>query len=137
MRKTRRQLVFEALYRAGSRGATTAELAQPDVGGVRFGGRIAELRAEGFRISETYERPGSHRYHLDRSQLQMPPEEPEALTGWKCVVCGCESTGDGAPVDCCPDRVAIRLLAVPRAAEPERSCECQRCETGYPCREAA
>jgi hypothetical protein len=45
--------------------ATTHELCQPEVGGIRFGGRIEELRNdEGFIISREYLRPGSHLYRL-------------------------------------------------------------------------
>jgi hypothetical protein len=56
--------VLSALQAAGSRGATTHELGQSDVGGFRFSARVHELRAAGFTILERYERAGSHRYTL-------------------------------------------------------------------------
>lgn len=56
--------VLDALRAAGSRGATTHELCQPDVGGIRFGSRIGELRDAGYRIAKSYERKGSYRYVL-------------------------------------------------------------------------
>jgi hypothetical protein len=56
--------VVRALMAAGGRGATTAELCQPVVGGGRFGARIAEARARGFEIDAIAERTGSYRYYL-------------------------------------------------------------------------
>lgn len=54
--------VLATLVGAGERGATTADLCQPGVGGVRFGARIHELRGLGFRIDATPVRTGSYRY---------------------------------------------------------------------------
>jgi hypothetical protein len=49
----------------GRPGCTTAELCQPDVGGVRFGGRIHELVHEhGYEIEPTKLRNGSWLYTL-------------------------------------------------------------------------
>lgn len=59
--------VLDALQAAGSRGATTHELCQPHVGGVRFSARVYELRAAGYRIIEHQERSASHRYVLVES----------------------------------------------------------------------
>jgi hypothetical protein len=56
--------VLRALEAAGGRGATTHDLCQPDVGGIRFGARIKELRDEGYEIRRVEERAGSHRYTL-------------------------------------------------------------------------
>lgn len=56
--------VVRALMAAGGRGATTAELGQPAVGGMRFGARIREARQAGFEIDKRCERPGSYRYWL-------------------------------------------------------------------------
>lgn len=56
--------VLVALQNAGEQGATTAQLCQPGVGGVRFGARIAELRAAGVAITARQLRPGSYRYRL-------------------------------------------------------------------------
>lgn len=56
--------VLNALLDAGDRGANTHELCQPNVGGIRFGGRIHELRDLGYVIEARPERPGSHRYTL-------------------------------------------------------------------------
>lgn len=54
--------VLAKLIGAGERGATTAELCQPGVGGVRFGARVHELRGLGFRIDAAPVRTGSYRY---------------------------------------------------------------------------
>ena len=56
--------VLVALRNAGDRGATTAQLCQPGVGGCRFGARIMELRDVGLTITAVQERPGSFRYRL-------------------------------------------------------------------------
>jgi len=40
------------------------ELSQPDVGGLRFGARLLELREMGFKVDARAERPGSWRYRL-------------------------------------------------------------------------
>lgn len=56
--------VLRALIAVGGLGATTRELCQPDVGGIRFGGRIHELRGMGYRIDARRERNGSTRYWL-------------------------------------------------------------------------
>lgn len=56
--------VLHALLTAGDHGATTHDLCQPNVGGIRFGGRIHELRELGYVIEARPERPGSHRYTL-------------------------------------------------------------------------
>ena len=67
MKPTSRR-VLKALMAVGGLGATTRELCQPDVGGVRFGGRIHELRGMGFRIDARRERNGSTRYWLRDSE---------------------------------------------------------------------
>lgn len=56
--------VLRALETAGGRGATTHDLCQPDVGGLRFGGRIHELRELGYVIEARPARAGSYRYTL-------------------------------------------------------------------------
>jgi hypothetical protein len=57
--------VLRALEAAGLRGCTTAELCQPEVGGVRFGGRIHELIHDfGCVIERDRIRQGSHHYIL-------------------------------------------------------------------------
>lgn len=69
--------VLRTLQDAGDRGATTAELCQPDVGGTRFSSRIHELRhLHGHEIHETRVRQGSPRYTLAAGQ---PP--PATRTG--------------------------------------------------------
>lgn len=66
---------------------TTAELCQPEVGGVRFGARLAELRHdEGHNITEERLRAGSSLYTLQLSpaarpggdSLPPPPSHPPA-----------------------------------------------------------
>ena len=61
---TARGRVLHALETAHPEGVPTAVLCQPQVGGVRFGGRIHELRQEGYQIRTRYLRPGSHLYTL-------------------------------------------------------------------------
>lgn len=56
--------VLRALLAVGGRGATTRELAQPDVGGIRLSARVMELRELGFRIDARQLRPGSWHYTL-------------------------------------------------------------------------
>ncbi|MCW3039450.1 MAG: hypothetical protein JWM31_1355 [Solirubrobacterales bacterium] len=74
---TRASAIIAALEAAGERGCTTAELCQPDVGGVRFGGRIDELRKAGYIIRESRIRQGSHRYVLAGVEAPAPqPAEP-------------------------------------------------------------
>lgn len=60
--------VLRALIAAGSAGATTRDLCQPDVGGVRFGGRLHELRGMGLNIETRRERQGSNRYWLRKTE---------------------------------------------------------------------
>lgn len=57
-RKTR---ILYALRRGPQ---TTSALCQPDVGGVRFGARLMELRADGYTITEERLGPSSHLYTL-------------------------------------------------------------------------
>jgi hypothetical protein len=61
---TRKARVLRTLENAGEHGATTGMLCQSHIGGVRFGGRIHELRQEGHQIRSRYLRPGSHLYWL-------------------------------------------------------------------------
>jgi hypothetical protein len=61
MKDRRRDRILRALE-AGP--CTTAQLASPDVGGVRFGARLMELRADGYVITEERVREGSHLYRL-------------------------------------------------------------------------
>ena len=44
--------------------AMTADLCKPEVGGCRFGARVAELRSEGYDIHEERVRQGASRYVL-------------------------------------------------------------------------
>ena len=73
--------VLRTLQDAGHRGATTAELCQADVGGVRFAARLHELRHEhGFEIDEMRVRQGSSRYTLavgEPSPATHPGREPD------------------------------------------------------------
>lgn len=84
MRSTAKSRVLAALKNAGRIGCTTAQLCDPSVGGVRFGGRVKELRDEGHEIERFYVRSGSHRYVLANvgavtpSGPQAAPETPEA-----------------------------------------------------------
>lgn len=64
---SRKQRVLNAL-RTGPK--TTAELCGPDVGGERFGGRLLELRAAGYVITEQRLRQGSHLYTLSGTAHQ-------------------------------------------------------------------
>jgi hypothetical protein len=57
--------VLKALTDAGENGCTTHALCQPDVGGLRFGARLGEIRAEGYTVKTKYLRPGSHLYVLN------------------------------------------------------------------------
>lgn len=56
--------VLYALRAAGQRGATTGDLAAPDMGGKGFSGRILELREAGCVIFRVQIRPGWWRYWL-------------------------------------------------------------------------
>lgn len=153
MRKTARQRVFEALHAAGSRGATTSELAHPSVGGVRFSARIMELREEGHTIHEQYERPGRHRYHLTGSvvgevtravgslsssdaALVASPTAELMVSPWFCHRCGLRSPGDRPPADCCENQFAVRARVLPPRAREDEVCDCARCDQGYPCANA-
>lgn len=62
--------VLASLREGGERGRTTAELCQPDVGGVRFSARIQELRDAGHVISKCQVRQGSWRYWLRDEALE-------------------------------------------------------------------
>jgi hypothetical protein len=62
--RTARARVLDALETADIRGATTAELCQPSVGGIRFGARLYELREMGYVILTRPVRRGSYRYVL-------------------------------------------------------------------------
>lgn len=57
---------------------TTAQLCQPDIGGVRFGARVAELRALRYVIAEQRVRQGSSLYelHFDAERGSPGPERP-------------------------------------------------------------
>lgn len=91
--------VLRALRSAGSRGACTAELCQPAVGGARFGARILELRDAGCQIDGRRERAGSHRYWL-RSEpdgLLLPPSTTPTPTPSAADASPAEAAeGDGA-----------------------------------------
>lgn len=58
--------------------ASTHDLCQPNIGGVRFGARLQELRDLGYVISREYVRDGSHVYRLlaepshDRGSAHAP-----------------------------------------------------------------
>jgi hypothetical protein len=68
------QRVLAALQEAGKYGRATNQLCQPDVGGVRFGARILDLRRAGYLIREERIRTGQSRYVLDPQE-----EEPIVL----------------------------------------------------------
>lgn len=56
--------------------ANTAELCQPDVGGIRFGARLLELRREGYEITERRLRAGSSLYTLVRDSRPAETAAP-------------------------------------------------------------
>jgi hypothetical protein len=70
--------VLKALLAVGGRGATTRELCQPDVGGIRLSARIFELRELGFRIDVKELRPGSYRYTLRENAMSERLFDPES-----------------------------------------------------------
>jgi hypothetical protein len=70
--------VFKALLAVGGLGATTRELCQPDVGGIRLSARVYELRALGFRIDVKEIRPGNYRYWLVESAASERLFAPES-----------------------------------------------------------
>lgn len=74
VRSTAKGRVLYALREAGSIGCTTAFLAQPSVGGVRFSARVKELRDEGYVIHERRLRAGSHLYHLVSDRYASQPD---------------------------------------------------------------
>lgn len=61
--------VLAALLAAGARGATTHDLCQPDVGGIRVSARVFEIREIGLRVDVQQLRPGSYRYTLQRNAV--------------------------------------------------------------------
>lgn len=71
--------VLDLLRTVGSRGAVTAQLCQPDLGGARFGARILELRQAGFEIANVRERQGSDRYTLADPADHRRPAPPIPL----------------------------------------------------------
>lgn len=60
-----------ALRAAGGRGATTGELCRPEVGGIRFGARVHELREAGCVIFRVELRPGRYRYWLQTDVFEQ------------------------------------------------------------------
>jgi hypothetical protein len=64
--------VLDCLRAKGTQGATTHDLCQPEVGGIRFGARLMELRKAGYEITSQRESKGSHRYTLVSEPA--PPE---------------------------------------------------------------
>jgi hypothetical protein len=70
--------VLKALLAVGGNGATTRELCQPDVGGIRLSARVFELRELGFRIDVKELRPGSYRYTLRESAMSERLFAPES-----------------------------------------------------------
>lgn len=92
--------------------ATTAQLCQPDCGGVRFGARIMELRDEGHVILEQRQRPGSSLYTLvvgpaARTRLGDIPSVPDGHDG-----AGHENFAFQQVYMC--ERCAYRIVATPR-----------------------
>ena len=73
MKPSARRVLLE-LRAAGGRGATTADLCVPEVGGARFGARILELRQLGCVIENVRERQGSDRYWLRSSPSGLLPQ---------------------------------------------------------------
>ena len=62
----------------------TGDLCKPEVGGCRFGARVAELRAEGFDIHEERVRQGASRYVLvdvGSSAGEVAPASPPCSAG--------------------------------------------------------
>jgi hypothetical protein len=66
-RENQRTAILEALKKAGSKGCTNIELGEICQ---RFGGRIFELRKEGFRIEREYIEESVFRYTLYETQSQ-------------------------------------------------------------------
>lgn len=66
--------ILTALKDAGPSGLLTANLCQPEIGGVRFSARLLELRDEGWEIREERVRQGSHRYVLVGGSAEREPE---------------------------------------------------------------
>jgi hypothetical protein len=62
--------VLRALTAAGAHGLTTHQLCQPDVGGLRFGARIDEIRKAGLAVGCVRERAASSRYTLLAREYQ-------------------------------------------------------------------
>lgn len=56
--------VLRALAAAGEHGLTTHQLCQLEIGGLRFGARIDEIRAAGLTVTCVRERRASSRYRL-------------------------------------------------------------------------
>jgi hypothetical protein len=131
---TAKSRVLEAL-RGGPK--TTAQLCQPDCGGVRFGARLLELREEGHTIIERRERAGSSLYTLVGVMAAPEAEAPSVAGGglraagggshetnalplaWRCYRCADHDAG--GPV--CPrghQAEAVWLIDLrPRAAAPQ------------------
>lgn len=89
--------VLRTLQDAERRGATTAELCQPDVGGVRFAARLHELRHEhGFEIAEERIRQGSSRYTLIGSAAGSASRWPSSSVATRASRRSGETLGVGA-----------------------------------------
>ena len=82
-RPTKRELVFQLLRDAGSRGVLTEEFLQAGCGS-RFGARVQELRDDGIAVGVECVRSGSYRYTLlpDGRLFELPPSLNAALHDW-------------------------------------------------------
>jgi len=82
--------ILAALEHAGPRGLTTAQLCQPEAGGVRFSARVMELREAGYEIDDRCVRKGSWRYWLRSTPtlvVDEHPDRPFVIDGfcWACA----------------------------------------------------
>lgn len=73
--------VYALLKQRGDEGAITGELCQPAVGGIRFGGRILELREAGCGIRGVQLRPGRWRYWLTDDPFDVAVPAPAREDG--------------------------------------------------------
>lgn len=57
--------VLEALQQAGPDGLTNVEICRPEIGGLRGGARLGELRRAGYPVNKVHIGGGKWRYWLD------------------------------------------------------------------------
>lgn len=153
MTATQTDRVLRALERAGARGITAVDFQLPDVidGGppiLRVAARIEELADAGHRIADGGKRDRCKVYVIATTGEVLPTSpttepqgsaSPAAATRlsswWACVSCGTRTQGADPVMDCCDAPCAITFEAHPARAHAS-TCECARCDVGYPCAEA-